>query len=151
MRTILFVCTGNTCRSPMAEAIARHTLRGTDGDYSPDVFFASAGIQASPDAPVTQEAVKALARHGIEHRGTSKPLTAEMIRRADVVFCMTQAHVDAARSLVEGDPAQMEKLQRLNPESDIDDPVGHGDSAYNAVAEELMRVIPQRVEEMLAR
>lgn len=151
MRTILFVCTGNTCRSPMAEAIARHLMRTADGDYSPDVFFASAGTHAAPDAPVTREAVDALARRGIEHRGTSKPLTAEMIRRADVVFCMTEAHVDAARSLVEDDLAQTEKLQRLNPDADIEDPVGAGDAAYNAVADELMRLVPQRVEEMLAR
>ena len=72
--TILFVCTGNTCRSPMAEAIARSLLDDSD------VFVASAGVAAMDGAPTSPETVRALASMDIEFQGHSTPLSPEMIR-----------------------------------------------------------------------
>ncbi|MHC4108157.1 MAG: arsenate reductase/protein-tyrosine-phosphatase family protein [Planctomycetota bacterium] len=73
MRTILFVCTANTCRSPLAEAIARHWVdKGLVGKPSA-VFVASAGVAAVTGHPPTHEAIAALAAMGIDHMVSDTP------------------------------------------------------------------------------
>lgn len=149
MRTVLFVCTGNTCRSPIAESIARAWLgRGSLGDPQA-IFIASAGVAAVDGAPTSPEAVEALRRIGIEHDGASKALTAEMIRGADLVLCMTRQHAEAARSLVAGEDAQTKKVVLLDPRGDIPDPVGQSQGAYDALTELLTELIPVRLKETL--
>ncbi|MHC4108181.1 MAG: arsenate reductase/protein-tyrosine-phosphatase family protein, partial [Planctomycetota bacterium] len=134
MRTILFVCTANTCRSPLAEAIARHWIdKGRLGNPSA-VFVASAGVAAVAGHPPTHEAIAALAAMGIDHDGRSKPLTAEMIRNADAVFCMTPAHVATALAMVSDTPEHQAKVELLDPGEHIDDPIGMGQPVYDALA-----------------
>jgi len=96
--TILFVCTGNTCRSPMAEAIARHVI-----GHNESVVVMSAGVAACNKCPATAEAVKALQSMGIdlsEHR--SQMLVPELIQQATIVWGMTDSHVAAVQSIVGG-------------------------------------------------
>ncbi len=78
MKTILFVCTGNICRSPMAEGIFRHAVKGR-GDY--EVY--SAGVGAIDGLPPSEHAVRAVRELGIDiSRQRSRMLTAELVRRA---------------------------------------------------------------------
>lgn len=88
MKNILFVCTGNTCRSPMAEAL----LRAKAGDRF-DVR--SAGVFAVDGGPAAHEAVQVLSERGIDCHHQSKKLDEALIRWADVILTMTESHKHA--------------------------------------------------------
>lgn len=144
MKTILFICTGNTCRSPMAEAICRHVMADRD-----DLFVASAGVAAFEGALPSMETMETLDRMGISHEGLSSCLTAEMIRKASLVLGMTNSHVRAARALVETDPDASNHIQPLDPKGELPDPMGMGQSAYDLLGERLMTLIPERLEALM--
>ncbi|MCE2882612.1 MAG: hypothetical protein LW636_09700 [Planctomycetaceae bacterium] len=150
MRTVLFVCTGNTCRSPMAEGIAQKL--SDDGRFPKDLgslFFASAGVSAFDGASTSHETVEVLQRMKAPVPEHSKRLTAEMIRKADLVFGMTESHVARARALVAGDAAAQAKVQPLDPDGDVGDPIGMGQRAYDDLGAYFAELIPVRIAEML--
>ena len=125
MKTILFLCTGNVCRSPMAEGLFRHAVEGR-GEFR----VLSAGLGAMDGQPPTHFSVQAMREIGIDiaHQ-RSHALTAEMVRQADYIFGMTHSHVDTVALLY---PQQAEKTFLLREfdesldayEKDIPDPIG---------------------------
>jgi len=131
MKTILFVCTGNICRSPMAEGLFRHAVKGR-GDYR--VF--SAGVGAMDGLPPSENAVRALKELGIDiaHQ-RSRMLTADLVHQADYIFGMTHSHVDAIMLLY---PHAAEKTFLLREfdetldsfENDVPDPIGGSLDTY---------------------
>ena len=91
MKTILFVCTGNVCRSPMAEGLFRHAIRG-QGEFR----VLSAGVGAIDGQPPSAHGVRALKELQIDiSRQRSRMLTGELVQQADYIFGMTHGHVDA--------------------------------------------------------
>ncbi|GEL77261.1 low molecular weight protein arginine phosphatase [Tenuibacillus multivorans] len=136
MKRILFVCTGNTCRSPMAEAMLKHKRE--------DLEVQSAGIMAGHGQAANAKAVEALAEKGIPCDHMSQPITDELVEWADVVLTMTSHH---KLNLEMDYPTYKEKVftlkeytrqetdEDLNP--DIADPIGLSNDTYKQTLEEI--------------
>ncbi|MBM3892162.1 MAG: low molecular weight protein arginine phosphatase, partial [Verrucomicrobia bacterium] len=125
MKTILFVCTGNVCRSPMAEGWARHLLAGRD-----DIRVMSAGLGTADGQPPSDYAVDAMRQLGVDISGhRSQRLTPELADEADFIFGLAQSHVD---SVIMNCPEAADRVYLLREfdesappsQRDILDPIG---------------------------
>src|SRR5271169_4903240 len=95
MRTVLFVCTGNICRSPMAEGLFRHATRGRT-----DFNVRSAGVGALEGQPPSLNAIRALKELGVDIAHLrSRMLSPDLVEQADYIFGMTHNHVDSINLL----------------------------------------------------
>ncbi|MEF2968200.1 low molecular weight protein arginine phosphatase [Paenibacillus sp. M1] len=134
---ILFVCTGNTCRSPMAEGMMRKLAR----ERGFDIEVKSAGVSAAKGMSISHHAGAVLKEQGIEDRILSTPLHAELVNWADLILALTEGHKrqmimsfpDAAdktytlKEYAENDPVvlvEREELQRLAAEIETDRALG---------------------------
>jgi len=149
-RILLFVCSGNTCRSPMAEAIgnaeilARLNIPFEKLDASP-LRALSAGISARDGEPITQRAQDALQKLNLPvHNHSSRSLTAELIEQAEVIYCMADTHRDAVINL---HPSAAWKTQRLDPDGDIEDPTGSSEEVYIQCARRIQNLIRWRLDQ----
>ena len=131
MKTVLFVCTGNVCRSPMAEGLFRKAAAGR-GDYR----VLSAGLGAVEGQPPSPYAVQAVRELGIDISDQrSRTLTPELLDQADYIFGMTHNHIDTIMMLY---PQAAEKTFLLREfdetldyfEKDISDPIGGSYEIY---------------------
>ncbi|MBR9990591.1 MAG: low molecular weight protein arginine phosphatase [Gemmatimonadetes bacterium] len=150
---LLFVCSGNTCRSPMAEAITRSLLRERGWKH---VDVASAGTGAVTGSSASPEAVVVARERGLELDGhTSQPLTPELIGWADLVLVMGPSHMYAVREL-----GGAEKVSLVTAFVDGDghaepvaDPFGGDEELYReafAQIEEAVASLLERLEPILA-
>jgi tRNA threonylcarbamoyl adenosine modification protein (Sua5/YciO/YrdC/YwlC family) len=150
VRRIVFVCTGNTCRSPMAAGLAQMLLAGAAncevGELKAHGYdVSSAGIYAISGGRATPEAVEAAWLLGADiTRHRSKELTTELINSADLVFCMTSSQVSQASRLV---PSAAGKIRRLDEQCDIADPIGGGGDDYTKTAGRIMRALKRLLDE----
>lgn len=135
--SVLFVCLGNICRSPLAEGVFRHLV--TDAGLEASFAIDSAGTGAwhegeGPDA----RSVEVAAAHGVELSGRARRVTAEDLRRFDVVVAMDRDNLAALKDL-SGEAhgtARLHLLREFDPEADGDevpDPYYGGPSGFEKV------------------
>ncbi|AZK45861.1 low molecular weight protein arginine phosphatase [Paenibacillus lentus] len=143
---ILFVCTGNTCRSPMAEAIFRKLAR--EREFHAEV--SSAGVATVEGLPISRHAEDVLKDLGIKDQITSTPLHAELIEWADLILTLTQGH---KRQAVANFPEKADKIFTLKEYVEEDEVVLAEQAELNQLIAdlELSRALGQAIEETKER
>ncbi len=150
-RILLFICSGNRSRSPMARMICqgeiakRLELLSTDSG-PPSFRVLSAGLTAVPGQPISTTAANALENVGesvLPH--TTNNVTSEVVQQADLIYCMTD---DQCRDLIKQFPQATSKTVRLDPRQDITDPAGQDLNAFMACAEHLKSQVFMRLDEL---
>ena len=151
-KNILFVCTGNSCRSVMAEGLFKHLVT----DQADKFLVGSAGVASMDGYPASPETVRVMREHGIDvsaHR--SRKITPAMVRTADKIFVMETMHKDA---ILRSWPEAGEKVHLLTEyskdefqktlEIDIPDPIHMPDDFYDNVFHVIRDCVMQIAEEM---
>jgi len=149
--TIVFVCSGNTCRSPMAAAIGRRVLAKRFSCSESEladrrIHVESAGVAATDGLCASTGAVAAMSQRDIdlgEHR--SRHLDAETAQRADLLICMTRAHRD---TVLKDGTVSVERVLLLSDDEDIEDPFGGGAETYERCAERIAGGVEKKFREL---
>src|SRR5690554_5121461 len=138
MKKVLFVCTGNTCRSPMAEGIFKKLIE--ERGFSRDIQVESAGLAVLGKSAANLNALKAMEEMGIDiSQHSSRGLTSELLDSADIILTMTQGHKG---QILMAMPQVKDKvytlLELIDQEGlDIVDPFGMDLDTYKKTAQEL--------------
>ncbi len=147
-KTILFVCTGNSCRSVMAENFLRHMLKGREG-----VEVCSAGTGVFISSSASAETISVLRREGIDAlMHTSQPLNSILLKKSDLILVMTRTHRQQVLERVPGVEKRVYLLREFTNlprgftnDLDIPDPIGKPPEAY----EECLFMIKEAVSHII--
>lgn len=133
---LLFVCSGNTCRSPLAEALARQIAarRGVE-----DVEVSSAGTNAWDNAPATDEALLVGMERGLDLTGhRARKLTPAIVSEADLIFVMTPGHLEPVKQMGgRGKAHVIDEYASGAADQGISDPYGGDLETYRHTADTL--------------
>ena len=142
---ILVVCTGNICRSPMAEGLLKHALAGQPEPLR-SLKVLSAGVAARTGEPISENSITALKKAGIDISGLrAQALTQELLDNSLVVFGMTESHRAIIRMRARPAPAELHLFREFMPspaDQEIGDPYGGPLKVYEAARDEMVEAIP---------
>jgi len=147
---LLFVCTGNTCRSPMAEALTSKIIAERIGCDPSDlaaegIELCSAGTSGGSGG-ASPNAVSVMARRGLDISGhTSTALSVERVQQADYIYAMTRSHRDRVIELV---PSAADRVWTLLDNEDVNDPAGGSEQEYHDCADLIDKGLRARLEEL---
>lgn len=152
---VLFVCTGNTCRSPMAETLFRAAAArklGCAPDELPDhgLCVISAGLAAMAGGPASPEAVQVMHERGLDLSDhASQPISERLVQQADLILAMTRGHREA---LVRQWPSIAERVHLLcHDGSDVADPVGGTLELYRRCADQIDQQLGRWLQQLLLK
>jgi glycine hydroxymethyltransferase len=143
VKSVLFVCTGNICRSPIAEGLFRRLLGNRK-----EIEVASAGVHAVHGQPPSLYAVQVCEEEGVDISGLrSQPLTAALIDRATHIFAMTGAHLETIQMLFPQGAEKSFLLREFEEPGttvwrDVPDPIGLGREVYEDCARTIKNALP---------
>jgi protein-tyrosine phosphatase len=149
---IVFVCTGNTCRSPIGEAVCKKYFADNLGcsiDELPALGYkiSSAGISSFSGAVASDHSASVCREHQVSLEGhQSRPLTLELIEKSDLIFTMSHSHW---LRIVELDPLAERKCFLLDENGDIADPIGFGVEVYRQCFKQIEKAVKRRMSEIL--
>jgi len=158
MVRILVVCTGNVCRSPMAEGLLRKLVR--DQGYHGEIVVESAGTFPVEGASASIDAIENAAEEGVDIRGhVARPLTGKMVERTDLILVMEDEHLGrlaAAFPTVEGRAHLVTTYGDPNGDPlGVPDPIGQGREiyrkAYRLIESGLQSAMPKIIELVSAK
>lgn len=150
MKRVLFVCTGNTCRSCMAEGIGRKLLSGNKKYGS--VQFLSAGLSVLPGDGASPQAIDVMKEYGVDlsaHR--ARKISRDMISSSDLILTMTGRHRDAVKRIAPEFEDRVFTLKEYASgiDGDITDPYGMSEETYSACAAELKNYILKALDRIV--
>ena len=143
MKNVLFVCTGNICRSPIAEGLFRRLVGNRK-----DIEVASAGVHAVRGQPPSLYAVQVCETEGVDIRDLrSQPLTADLVERATHIFAMTGAHLETIQMLFPHGADKSFLIREFEEPGatcwrDVPDPIGMGRDVYETCARTIKNALP---------